>query len=149
KKSSKWYLNIVELWHKTLKESDDSTEKVEYLQFDRTETQALLERPTQKVDLIVPRGGDRLIAIVKQHATCTVIISGSGNNFVYVQKEADLEIALDVIINANTTKISACNALDKVLIDKNLPNKEAFVKTLISKLKASKIEILGDDVISK
>jgi len=122
---------------------------VEYLQFNRTETQAFLEKPTQKLDLIVPRGGERLIAFVKEYAACPVIISGRGNNFVYVEKEADLDIALNVIINAKTAKISACNALDKVLIDKNLPNKEAFVKTLISKLKEHKVEILGDTSIAK
>src|SRR5690606_26015451 len=91
----------------------------------------------------------KLIAFVKEHATCPVIISGRGNNFVYVHKDADLDIATKVIINAKTAKISACNALDKVLIDKNLPNKEAFIKDLISKLKAFKVTILGDKEISK
>ena len=66
-----------------------------------------------------------------------------------LHKEADLDIALDVIINAKTAKISACNALDKVLIDENLPNKEAFIKTLISKLKEFDVEILGDKAFSK
>jgi len=149
KESLKSNLKIVDLWHQALKEQSTSTEWVEYLKFNRTETQAFLEKPTQKVDLIVPRGGEKLIAFVKQHATCPVIISGRGNNFVYIHKQADQQIALDVIINAKTTKISACNALDKVLIDRNLPNKEAFIKTLISKLKEFKIEILGDEVISK
>lgn len=137
-------LKIVELWHEALAAYDASTNWVEYLQFNRTETQAFLEKPTQKVDLIVPRGGERLIAFVKEHATCPVIISGRGNNFVYVHSEADLDIALDVIINGKS-KISACNAVDKVLIDKNLSNKDAFIKGLISKLKASDIMILGDD----
>lgn len=141
-------LKIVELWHQALTANGASTEWVEYLQFNRTETQAFLEKPTQKVDLIVPRGGERLIAFVKEHATCPVIISGRGNNFVFVEKDADLDIALDVIINGKS-KISACNAVDKVLIDENLPNKDAFVKSLISKLKASKINVLGDDAISK
>ena len=114
KESLKSNLKIVELWHQALKENGASTDWVEYLQFNRTETQAFLEKPTQKVDLIVPRGGDRLIAFVKKHATCPVIISGRGNNFVYVHKEANLDIALDVIINGKS-KISACNAVDKVL----------------------------------
>ncbi|MGZ0015281.1 glutamate-5-semialdehyde dehydrogenase [Yeosuana sp. AK3] len=149
KESLKSNLKIVDLWHQALKDNGASTDWVEYLQFDRTETQAFLEKPTQKVDLIVPRGGEKLIAFVKEHATCPVIISGRGNNFVYVHKEADLQIAMDVIINAKTTKISACNALDKVLIDKNLANKERFVKDLISKLKEFKVEILGDKVMSK
>ena len=148
KESLKSNLKIVELWHEALQENNASTDWVEYLQFNRTETQAFLEKPTQKVDLIVPRGGERLIAFVKQHATCPVIISGRGNNFVYVHPDANLEIALDVIINGKS-KISACNAVDKILIDENLPNKNEFVKTLISKLKDFKIEVFGDDSISK
>src|SRR5690606_9444043 len=149
KESLKSNLKIVELWHEALKANGASTDWVEYLQFDRAETQAFLEKPTQRVDLIVPRGGEKLIAFVKEHATCPVIISGRGNNFVYVHKDADLDIATKVIINAKTAKISACNALYKVLIDKNLPNKEAFIKDLISKLKAFKVTILGDKEISK
>ena len=84
KESTKSNLKIVDLWHQALKDNGISTDWVEYLQFNRTETQAFLENPTQKVDLIVPRGGERLIAFVKEHATCPVIISGRGNNFVYV-----------------------------------------------------------------
>ena len=141
-------LKIVELWHQALLQHNASREWVEYLQFNRTETQAFLEKPTQKVDLIVPRGGERLIAFVKQHANCPVIISGRGNNFVYVHKEADLEVAIDIILNGKS-KISACNAVDKVLIDEKLLNKEAFVNKLISQLNATKIEVLGDAFVSK
>lgn len=142
-------LKIVELWHKALSENNISTHWVEYLNYNRAETQAFLEHPTQKVDLIVPRGGEKLIAFVKQHAKCPVIVSGRGNNFVYVDTEADLEMALTVIINAKASKISACNALDKVLISNNLVNKEAFIKTLIRKLLEHKVEILGDEELSK
>ena len=149
KESLRSNLKIVDLWHEALQEFKASNQWVEYLQFNRTETQAFLEKPTQKVDLIVPRGGERLIEFVKTHATCPVIISGRGNNFVYVHAEADLDIAMDVIINGKTAKISACNAVDKVLIDENLPNKEAFVKNLISKLKTYNVEILGDAAISQ
>ena len=134
-------LKIVKLWHQALTQHNASTDWVEYLQFNRTETQAFLEKPTQKVDLIVPRGGERLIAFVKQHATCPVIISGRGNNFVYVEKEADFDIAFDVILNGKS-KISACNAVDKVLIDENLPNRIDFVNQLIEKLTNLDIEVL-------
>jgi len=147
KESLKSNLKIVDLWHNALKDVEASTDWVEYLQFNRAETQKFLEKPTQKVDLIVPRGGERLIAFVKQHATCPVIISGRGNNFVYVHQEANFDIAIDVILNGKS-KISACNAVDKVLIDKNLPNKSDFIKLLISKLKVFKIEVLGDVAIS-
>ena len=142
-------LKIVSLWHQALTDNDVITSWVEYLNYDRTETQAFLENPTQKVDLIVPRGGEQLIAFTKKHASCPVIVSGRGNNFVYVNQEADLEKALAIIINGKTSNISVCNALDKVLIDTNLPNWEVFANELVSKLKAFNVTILGDDAFAK
>ena len=144
KESLQSNLMIVSLWHQALEENGVSTDWVEYLNYNRTETQAFLENPTQKVDLIVPRGGEKLIEFVKKHATCPVIVSGRGNNFVYVQQEADLEIALKVILNAKTAKISACNAVDKVLIDNRIPNFEGFTAMLIEELTEAKVEILVD-----
>ncbi len=141
-------LAIVDLWHKALASNGVDKDWVEYLNYNRTETQAFLQNPTQRIDLIVPRGGERLIAFVKEHAECPVIVSGRGNNFVYVHKHADQEKALDIIVNGKTAKISACNAVDKVLIDKDLPNKEAFEKELLSRLTAFNVEIIGDDTFA-
>ncbi len=144
KESLKSNLKIVSLWHKALEENGVSKEWVEYLNYNRTETQAFLEKPTQKVDLIVPRGGEKLIEFVKAHATCPVIVSGRGNNFVYVHEDADTDLALKVILNAKTAKISACNALDKVLISSKLPNFEGFTAMLIEALVESKVEVIVD-----
>ena len=141
-------LILVELWHKALQENDCDTKWVTYLQFDRTETQAFLENPSEKLDLIVPRGGEKLIAFVKQHATCPVIVSGRGNNFVYVDSEADLQMAIDIIVNAKTTKISACNSLDKVLIASDLVRKHQFLEHLIQELQRHKVAIFADDALS-
>ena len=144
KESLQSNLKIVALWHQALEENGVSKDWVEYLNFNRAETQAFLEKPTQKVDLIVPRGGEKLIEFVKQHTTCPVIVSGRGNNFVYVHKNADTDLALKVILNAKTSKISACNALDKVLIDSRLPNFEGFVAMLIETLIENKVEVIVD-----
>ncbi|WP_282113218.1 glutamate-5-semialdehyde dehydrogenase [Maribacter stanieri] len=137
-------LVLVNLWHKALESCDCSTDWITYLNYSRTETQQFLENPTQKLDLIVPRGGEKLIAFVKQHAQCPVIVSGRGNNFVYVSHEADLQMALDVIINAKTTKISACNAVDKVIISRDLPRKMEFLNHLVKTLKKYDVAILTD-----
>ena len=71
-------LKIVDLWHRALSINNISTEWIEYLNYDRTKTQEFLENPTQKIDLIVPRGGEKLIAFVKKTAKCPVIVSGRG-----------------------------------------------------------------------
>jgi glutamate-5-semialdehyde dehydrogenase len=141
-------LKIVELWHQALKENEVAENWVEYLNYNRAETQAFLEKPTQRVDLIVPRGGEQLIAFVKQHATCPVIVSGRGNNFVYVNKEADLQKATDIIINGKTSNISVCNALDKVLIDTNLDNWETFAQQIVNQLQEHNVTILGDQKVA-
>ncbi|MGO4822160.1 MULTISPECIES: glutamate-5-semialdehyde dehydrogenase [unclassified Flavobacterium] len=142
-------LKIVSFWHQALANNNIETSWVEYLNYDRSETQAFLENPTQKVDLIVPRGGEKLIAFTKKHATCPVIVSGRGNNFAYVSKEADLEKAAAIIISGKTSNISVCNALDKVLIDTNLPNWKVFANDLVSQLKALNVTVLGDEAFAK
>lgn len=145
KEALKSNLKIVSLWHQALEKNGVSKDWVEYLNYNRTETQAFLEKPTQKVDLIVPRGGEKLIEFVKAHASCPVIVSGRGNNFVYVHEKADTDLALKIIINAKTSKISACNAVDKVLIDSKLPNFEGFTAILIEELKQYKVEVIVDE----
>jgi glutamate-5-semialdehyde dehydrogenase len=145
KEALKSNLKIVDLWHQALQENGVSKDWVEYLNYNRSETQAFLEKSTQKVDLIVPRGGEKLIEFVKAHATCPVIVSGRGNNFVYVHEKADTDLALKVILNAKTSKISACNAVDKVLIDSKLPNFEGFTAILIEELKEHNVEVIVDE----
>lgn len=142
-------LAIVDLWHQALEENNISKDWVVYLNYDRARTQEFLKNPSQPIDLIVPRGGEKLIAFVKQYATCPVVVSGRGNNFVYVAKEADIDIALNLINNGKTAKISACNAVDKVLINSQLKNKDSFIKNLVNTLKESNVEISGDQATSK
>ena len=142
-------LAIVDLWHKALAENDCSSDWVTYLNYNREKTREFLRNPDQKIDLIIPRGGEKLIAFVKEHATCPVIVSGRGNNFVYVASDADKVKALEIIINAKTAKISACNAVDKVLIAKELPGYELFIKELIEKLNIEKVTVLASGEISK
>ncbi len=142
-------LAIVALWHRALNENNVSSKWVSYLNYNRVETRDFLRKPDQKIDLIIPRGGEKLIAFVKEHATCPVIVSGRGNNFVYVSAKADKDKAMEIIINAKTEKISACNALDKVLIDTSLPGYDEFVNKLIEKLIAANVRVLASGEMVK
>ncbi len=135
-------LAIVELWHKALEMNNLTKEWVEYINFNRAETQEFLKQPTQTIDLIIPRGGEKLIAFVKEHATCPVVVSGRGNNFALVDEEANIDKAVEIIINAKTAKISACNALDKVLVSQNLPNGNRFITLLVEALKKENVKVL-------
>jgi len=140
---------LEECWHEALKENGLETDWIRLLHMNRTETQEFLKNPPEKLDLIVPRGGEKLIGFVKENATCAVLISGRGNNFLYVSKNADFDIAKKVILNAKTEKISGCNALDKVLVDKNIPEYENKLRELQNMLKEHKVEILVDDEVKK
>ena len=140
---------LEECWHEALKENGLETDWIRLLNMNRTETQEFLKNPPEKLDLIVPRGGEKLIAFVKENATCAVLISGRGNNFLFVSKNADFDIAKKVILNAKIEKISGCNALDKVLVDKNIPNYENKLKDLQNMLKEHKVEILVDEDVKK
>ncbi|MCC4212767.1 glutamate-5-semialdehyde dehydrogenase [Leeuwenhoekiella parthenopeia] len=135
---------LVDCWKQALRENNLSEDWITMLQLNREETQEFLRNPDQPLDLIVPRGGERLIAFVKQHAQCAVLVSGRGNNFLYVHPEADWKKTVEVIINAKTDKISGCNALDKVLVDKNLPNYESRIKELKDILESKGVEVLAD-----
>ena len=137
-------LILEKCWHDALEENGLSKDWIKLLHLQREETQEFLRNPTEKIDLIVPRGGERLIKFVKDHATCAVLISGRGNNFLYVAADADWEKTVKVIVNAKTDKISGCNALDKVLIDKNIPDYESKLKDLQTILKNLNVELIVD-----
>jgi glutamate-5-semialdehyde dehydrogenase len=136
---------LVDFWHKALTENNLSTDYITLMQMNREETQSFLKKPTEQLDLIVPRGGERLINFVKDHAKCAVLVSGRGNNFLYIDKNVDWNKTLSVIINAKTDKISACNALDKILINKNIEHFETKLKELQSILKERNVTILVDN----
>lgn len=134
-------------WHEALEENGLAKDWIELMHTNRTETQEFLQNPPVQLDLIVPRGGERLIQFVKDHAKCAVLVSGRGNNFLYVAEDADWEKAVKVIFNAKTDKISGCNALDKVFIDKNIPAYESKLKELQTVLKEANVKILVDEKV--
>ena len=140
---------LEECWHQALLENDLDTSWIQLLHLNRQETQEFLKNPPEKLDLIVPRGGERLIAFVKEHATGAVLVSGRGNNFLYVSKNADFEIAKKVMLNAKIDKISGCNALDKVLVDMQLPDYENKLRELQQMFRENGVQILVDEDIQK
>lgn len=138
---------LVKFWHQALEKNNLPVDFIQFLEMDRTQTQDFLKNPDQPLDLIVPRGGERLINFVKEHAKCAVLVSGRGNNFLYVHKEADWKKSLDVIINAKTHKISACNALDKVLIDTRIDSFAEKLEELREVLSKKDVSIVVDEKV--
>jgi glutamate-5-semialdehyde dehydrogenase len=134
---------LVKCWHNALAANGLEHDWIQYMKMDREATQAFLRNPDQPLDLIVPRGGERLINFVKEHAKCAVLVSGRGNNFAYVAPDADTEKVIPVIVNAKTDKISGCNALDKILIDSNHPHFNEIARKIESELTKHGIQIVA------
>lgn len=136
-------------WHEALESNGLSKDWIRLLNLKREDTQAFLKNPPEPLDLIVPRGGEQLIKFVKEHASCAVLVSGRGNNFMYVADDADWAKTVKVLVNAKTDKISGCNALDKVLINKSIPYYESKLKELHQILQKLNVEIVADASITK
>lgn len=136
---------LVTCWHEALTRNGVSDDWIQLFTLDRRETQDFLRNPSQPVDLIVPRGGEQLIAFVKEHAQCAVLVSGRGNNFAYIAADADWEQATRVVVNAKTDKISACNALDNVLFDRGIPDLARKLKSLEAMLRDRDVQIFASD----
>jgi len=141
-------LCLAGVWQKALEENDADTDFVKYLDFSREQTRQLICGETEKFDLVIPRGGESLIDFVIKNSRVPVIVSGRGNNFAYVDAEADFEMAVKIILDGKQ-RLSVCNALDKVLINVNIPDFEAKVKFLVKALSDKNIEVFGDAAISK
>lgn len=138
---------LVKCWHKALADNNLEADWIQYMKMNREKTQEFLRNPDQPLDLIVPRGGEKLINFVKEHAKCAVLVSGRGNNFAYVSPDADPEKVIPVIVNAKTNKISGCNALDKILVDEDHPNFKDTLLTIEGALKEKDVEVIGTEKI--
>lgn len=140
---------LVELWRKALVHFGIDPGYIQYLDYSREQTMELLQSSEKQVDLVVPRGGDQLIALVKKHSSAPVLVSGRGNNFIYVHAQADPFKAMEIILNSKLHKISVCNAADKILIDGNLPDKAQFIEQTIAALQSFQVEIVGEQALAE
>ncbi|MFH0891380.1 MAG: glutamate-5-semialdehyde dehydrogenase [Candidatus Falkowbacteria bacterium] len=140
--SRKTNLILVKLWREALAANGISKDHVTYLDLDRKKTKEFIKN-SQEPDLIIPRGGQKLIDFVKKNTDIPVIASGRGNNFLYLDKKSDPAMAAKIIINGKS-RISVCNALDKVLINRDLPDLKNILSKLVNSLSSAGIAVYGD-----
>lgn len=136
-------LCLANLWQIALEENGADKNFVRYLDLSREETQKLICGAGEKFDLVIPRGGDALIEFVLKNSNAPVLVSGRGNNFLYIDREADFEMALEIALNGKQ-RLSVCNALDKILIDEKLPALEEKISRIVDALHDKSIEVFGD-----
>jgi glutamate-5-semialdehyde dehydrogenase len=99
------------------------------------------------VDVLIPRGGAALINSVVTGSTVPVIETGVGNCHVYVDADADLDQALDLLIDSKVQRPSVCNAAETVLVHKDVA--EAFLPRALAALKAAGVTVHGDDEVRR
>lgn len=99
------------------------------------------------IDLIIPRGSERLINHVVKNATVPVIKTGTGNCHIYVDESANIDMALNIIENAKTQRIGVCNACESIVVHKNIL--ETFIPKLVERLEKHNVEMRSDEEICK
>ena len=98
---------------------------------------------TEYLDVLIPRGGAGLIRSVVDNAKVPVIETGAGNCHIYVDKSADIAMALDIVFNAKTSRPSVCTAAEKVLVHRDIA--ERFLPAMAERLSEKKVELRGDE----
>ena len=94
------------------------------------------------VDVLIPRGSARLISAVVENSTIPVIETGTGNCHIYVDKDADLDKAIPIIINAKTQRIGVCNAAESLVVHKEI--KDKFLPLFGAAMKENNVEVRAD-----
>lgn len=98
---------------------------------------------TEYLDVLIPRGGAGLIRTVVENAQVPVIETGAGNCHIYVDKDADVDMAANIVFNAKTQRPSVCNAAEKLLIHKDIAGKA--LPAIAKKLSEKAVELRGDE----
>jgi glutamate-5-semialdehyde dehydrogenase len=104
-------------------------------------------RMREHVDVLIPRGGAELIRTVVEESTVPVIETGVGTCHVYVDERADLDQALNIIVNAKTQRPGVCNAAETLLVHRTAA--DAFLPRAIDALQAAGVELRGDEATRK
>ncbi|HWE66729.1 MAG TPA: glutamate-5-semialdehyde dehydrogenase [Acidimicrobiales bacterium] len=95
------------------------------------------------IDCLIPRGGPGLIASMLEHATVPYVLDGDGNCHVYVDRAADLSMALDIVVNAKTHRFGVCNAAETILVHAAVA--ADFLPRMATALVAAGVELRGDE----
>ncbi|MSO38685.1 MAG: glutamate-5-semialdehyde dehydrogenase, partial [Acidimicrobiia bacterium] len=95
------------------------------------------------VDCLIPRGGPELIASVREHATVPVVIDGDGNCHVYVDADADLDQAIEIVLNAKTQRPGVCNAAESLVVHEAVADE--WLPRIATALIAEGVELVGND----
>lgn len=112
---------------------------IELIRDTSRETASEMMAMNEYIDVLIPRGGAGLINAVVSNAKVPVIQTGVGNCHIYAHKNCDIDMAVNILINAKTSRPSVCNAAETLLIDKDIP--EEFYSKADAALKEKNVQI--------
>lgn len=104
-----------------------------------------LMRLNEYVDVLIPRGGAGLINAVVKNSTVPVIRTGEGNCHIYVDKDADIDTAANIVFNAKTSRVSVCNACESLLVHKDIA--QYALIAIKEQLDKKNVVIIGDEAV--
>ncbi len=136
---------IVSVLRTALEQAGLPADCIQLVEDTSRESATALMRLNGYVDVLIPRGGAGLIRSVVEHASVPVIETGAGNCHIYVDRDADIEMAAQIIYNAKTSRPSVCNACESVLLHKDIA--ELALLTMQGRLCEKTVEIRGDEVV--
>ena len=134
---------IVKVIREALEACGITPDAVQLLTDTSRETATKFMKLNQYVDVLIPRGGAGLISSVVQNSTIPVIETGTGNCHIYVDKDADFEMALNIIDNAKTQRLGVCNACESLVIHSAVL--EQFMPLVYERLTAKKVVFRADE----
>ena len=138
---------IVEVIRNTVENAGVTAEAVQLIESTDRETTTKFMRMNRYVDLLIPRGSAGLIKATVENATIPVIETGTGNCHVYVDETADIDMAVNILINAKTQRIGVCNACESLVVHENILEK--FLPVAVAALKEKNVEIRADEAARK
>jgi len=131
-------MNIIK---RVLKENNIHPDCITLLPSERETVQELFAA-TKYVDVIIPRGSDNLIRFVRENSLVPVIETGAGVCHIYVEKDASVDKALNIVVNAKVSRPSVCNAVDTILVDSLIAPQ--FLQKLKPLFDKYEVEIFAD-----
>ena len=138
---------IVNIFRNALEHIGLPKDCVQMVEDTSRETATEMMRLNGYIDVLIPRGGAGLIQSVVQNSTVPVIETGTGNCHTYVDKSADLDMAVRIVINAKTQRPGVCNACESLLVHEDIA--ETFIPMVVKALKNNDVEIRGDERFSE
>ena len=137
---------LVEVMKSALKQTSIDPEVIQLIPSDDRDTVRALLHARGKIDLVIPRGSAALIRMVVDEALVPTIETGAGVCHVYVDKDADLEKALPILINSKTQRPSVCNAAETLLIHQSIA--PTFAPRALRALSDAGVKIHADELAS-